>query len=127
MTCVVIENIVKATPVIFVFKSFHMGPMEYFFVFYQRQLFLVTHRCSNASFELTEHWVRSSNHCRDAPEDLLRNFDYPLLKCFTEAFTEAGVADESHNWFSIPKRKWVEKYHTYGLLIKEGYVYTSCV
>ena len=68
-----------------------------------------------------EWWARSAQHCRDAPEDLLRNFSYPPLACFANLVEETAETDETHSWLIAQKEKWLLKWHEYGTLIKEGY------
>ena len=57
----------------------------------------------------------------------MRNIDYSPLHRFADTVVDVGEADETHNWYSIPKEKWYAKYHEYGTLVKEGYVVTRRV
>ena len=73
-----------------------------------------------------EKWCAAAQHCREVPDDLRRNFKYPPLRCFAENVEESAEADETCNWYSIPKTKWPKWQHLC-TFIRDGYGSPRCL
>ena len=68
--------------------------------------------------ELREKWAVAAARQRD---ESVVQFDYPALDAYTSASATCSETSKTHNWFSIPKRKWEEKWHAYGTFIRAGF------
>ena len=68
--------------------------------------------------ELREKWAVAAARQRGGS---VVEFDYPVLDAYAIMSSTREETSKTHNWFSLPRRKWEEKWHTYGALIRTGF------
>ena len=68
--------------------------------------------------EEREKWAVAAARQRDGS---VSTFAYPVLDAYTSLSSTREETSETHNWFSLPRRKWEEKWHAYGMLIRTGF------